>query len=54
MRTYTPDRAFRSEAEILRQAEALRAETIHAFFAKLFSKRRNVEIAYPAHAAPAE
>ena len=52
MSDYTPQTVSSSEADILRKAEALRAETIHTFFARLFSKRNDA--AYPAHAAPAE
>lgn len=40
-----------NEAEILHQAEALRAETIRQFFAGLFGKSDG---AIPAHAVPAE
>ncbi len=43
-----------SEAEIVRQAEALRAETIRAFFAGLFGTRQKTAPAMPLHAAPAE
>lgn len=54
MSAYTPHDTPRSEAEILRQAEALRNETIHAFFSRMFSKRKSIDSGYPAHAAPAE
>lgn len=40
-----------SDAEILRQAEALRSETIRVFFASLFTKQDKT---IPAHAVPAE
>ena len=52
MSDYTPQNVSFSETDILRNAEVLRAETIHTLFARLFSKRKDA--AYPAHAAPAE
>lgn len=54
MRETTPSFEPFSEAEILRQAEILRAEAIQSFFAGLFGKRGTVEPAFPAHIAPAE
>ena len=50
MNEYTP----RSEIDIMRQAEALRAEAIRSFFAGLFGKREDAAPVYPPHAAPAE
>ena len=54
MRNSTPRFEIASEAEIMRQAEALRGEMIRTFFAGLFAKRENAAPVYPAHAAPAE
>jgi hypothetical protein len=43
-----------NEAEIMRKAEAMRAEAIRAFFAGLFRKRGTAAPTAPVHAAPAE
>jgi hypothetical protein len=43
-----------NEADIMRQAQSLRAETIGTFFARLFSKHEKHEAVFPAHVAPAE
>ena len=50
MNTYEP----LSEAEILRRAEALRAETISSFFSALFSKNNKDRQSVPLHGVPAE
>jgi hypothetical protein len=43
-----------SEADILRQAQALRAETIRRFVSGLFRTRTETAPAVPMHAAAAE
>lgn len=43
-----------SEIDIIREAQKLRAETVGAFFGRLFGSNEKNKPVFPAHIAPAE